>query len=137
MSKKVLVSILVIIVFLGACTPTSASPTLDMNEVNAQAIETVFASMTQTVEAMPPTVTPTETPLPTATAPRTPPALPPAYSTGILNPLDVPQTYEDDTCQYLQNKWNPNNASPGTVVMVVMFHSITGDEITNPNQVSL
>lgn len=137
MSKKALVSILVVIVFVSACAPASSSPTLDMNEVNARAIETVLASMTQTMEAVPPTVTPTEAPLPTATALRAPPALPPAYSTGNLNPLDVPQTYEDDTCQYLLNKWNPNNASPGTVVMVVMFHSITGDPVTSPNQINL
>jgi hypothetical protein len=109
---------------------------VDISAVNAQAIETALGSMTQTMEAMPPTALPTETPLPTATAVRTPPALPPAFTTGILNPLDVPQTYEDDTCQYLRNKWDPNNASPGTVVMVVMFHSITGDPITSPNQVS-
>ena len=134
MNKKALV--LFIIVFLNACAPASATSTMDMNEVNARAIETVVASMTQTMEAVPPTATPTETPLPTATAIRTPPALPPAFTTRILNPLDVPQAYETDTCQYLRNKWDPNNAAPGTVVMTVMFHSITGDAVTNPNQVS-
>jgi hypothetical protein len=29
-----------------------------------------------------------------------------------------------DTCQYLHDKWNSNNAAPGTVVMVVMLHGI-------------
>lgn len=125
------------IIFVSACAPSSAPPTLDMNEVNAQAIETVLAGMTQTMEAVPATITPTETALPTATAIRTPPALPPEFTTGILNPVDVPQAYEADTCQYLRNKWDPNNAAPGTVVMTVMFHSITGDPVTNPNQINL
>lgn len=55
------------------------------------------------------------------------PALPAAYQSQFLNPLDVPHSYVEDTCQYLRNKWNPANAKPGTVVMVIMFK-----EITNP-----
>lgn len=137
MKGKTIISILLVVIFLGACAPASASPTVDTNTVNAQAIETVLAGMTQTMEAQPPTPLSTETPFPTATAVRTPPALPPVFTTGILNPVDAPQTYETDTCQYLRNKWDSKNASPGTVVMVVMFHSITGDAITNQNQVSL
>jgi hypothetical protein len=49
---------------------------------------------------------------------------------------DIPRTYVADSCQYLQNKWNPNNAVPGTVVMAVMFHGITKDDATGPNQIS-
>jgi hypothetical protein len=56
--------------------------------------------------------------------PRTPPALPPAFQTGALNPLDTPHTYITDSCQYLKAKWDPNNAAPGTIVMVIMFHTI-------------
>jgi hypothetical protein len=69
---------------------------------------------------------PTETPVPTATVivPRTPPALPPAFQTGALNPLDTPHAYITDSCQYLKAKWDPNNSAPGTIVMVIMFHSI-------------
>jgi hypothetical protein len=36
-----------------------------------------------------------------------------------------------DTCQYLLNKWNPNNAAPGTVVMPIMFHAIDKDAETS------
>jgi hypothetical protein len=96
-----------------------------------QAVQTAFAGIVT------PTPVPSETPLPTATLPpRTPPALPPIFTTGILHPLDTPHTYVAETCQYLQDKWNPNNAAPGTVVMVVMFHSITQDPTAGTNQVT-
>jgi len=133
---KTIISILLVTVFLVACAPFSASPTVDTNTINAQAIETVLAGMTQTMEAQPIVPQPTETPLPSATPVRTPPTLPPAFTTGILNPVDVPHTYIADTCQYLQNKWNPNNAAPGTVVMVVMFHSITQDAVASGIQIT-
>ena len=87
-----------------------------------QAVQTAMADMAT------PTLQATEIPLPTPTmAPRTPPALPPAFSTAELNPLDTPHTYVADTCQYLHDKWNPNNAAPGTIVIVVMFHGINKD----------
>ncbi|HKJ26678.1 MAG TPA: polysaccharide deacetylase family protein [Anaerolineales bacterium] len=79
---------------------------------------------------MPPTAAPTETPLPTdtpvpsPTIVRTPPALPSPFTTSILNPMDYPHTYIENACEYLKNKWDPNNSTPGTVVMVIMFHSI-------------
>ncbi len=84
-----------------------------------------------------PTITPTSTPAdtPTATAVRTPPALPAGYTTTLLNPLDTPHTYMQDTCQVLQDKWSSQNSAPGTVVMPIMFHSIT-DGGTNSNQTS-
>ena len=96
-----------------------------------QAIQTAMAGMVT------PTLLPTETPFPIATMPpRTPPALPPVFTNDILHPLDVPKTYIADTCQYLQDKWNPNNAAPGTIVMVVMFHSITKDATAGQNQIT-
>lgn len=54
----------------------------------------------------------------------TPPTLPVIFQTNHLNPLDPPHTYIQDTCQYLKNKWNPNNAKPGTVVMIIMIKGI-------------
>ena len=130
--SRLFLTIGLLAVILTACGPAaSASPTPDMNFVMTQAVQTAMAGM------ITPTPLPTETPLPTATmSPRTPPALPPTFSTNILNPLDTPHTYMSDTCQYLQDKWNPNNAVPGTVVMVVMFHSISKDKATDANQIS-
>ena len=53
-----------------------------------------------------------------------------SYQASYLNPLDYPHTYIEDTCQYLQMKWNPENSTPGTVVMVIMFHSVSKDDAT-------
>ena len=130
--SRIFLAISLLAVILTACGPAaSASPTPDMDFVMTQAVQTAMAGMVT------PTPLPTETPLPTATQPpRTPPALPPAFTTSILNPLDTPHTYVADTCQYLQDKWNPNNAAPGTVVMVIMFHSISKDKATDANQIS-
>jgi hypothetical protein len=130
--SRIFLAIGLLAVILIACGPAaSASPTPDMGVVMTQAVQTAMAGMVT------PTPLPTETPLPTATQPpRTPPALPPVFTTNILNPLDTPHTYVTDTCQYLQDKWNPNNAAPGTVVMVVMFHSISKDKATDANQIS-
>ena len=72
-----------------------------------------------------PTRPPTKTPVPAATIVRTPPALPETFQSTQLNPLDTPRTYIQDTCQYLKDKWDATHARPGTVVMVIMFQSIT------------
>jgi hypothetical protein len=68
---------------------------------------------------------PTKPPVPTATIVRTPPALPETFQSTQLNPLDTPRTYIQDSCQYLKDKWDVTHARPGTVVMVIMFQSIT------------
>jgi hypothetical protein len=54
----------------------------------------------------------------------TPPKLPAVFQTTLLNPLDTPHNYNQDTCQYLNNKWNEGNAKPGTVVMIIMLKGI-------------
>ena len=108
--------------FLSACTPsTPATPTPDMNAVQTAAVATVYAAAEQTAQAIP---SATGTPTPAPTAIRTPPALPAGFTTSLLNPLDTPHTYIQDACQYLKAKWDPKNAAPGTVVMVVMIHGI-------------
>src|SRR5215210_3332165 len=105
-------------ILLSACQPVPAS-TPDMSAALTQAFGTAFAQLQPTA-----TLIPSDTPIPSATAIRTPPALPSTFVASQLNPLDTPHTYIQDTCQYLQDKWNSKNAAPGTVVMVVMFHGI-------------
>jgi hypothetical protein len=131
-------SLSLLAVILTACLspiggqPAPSAPTPDMNVVMTQAVQTAMAGM------ITPTPLPTETPLPTATLPpRTPPALPPVFTTGILNPLDTPHTYIADTCQYLQDKWNPNNAAPGTVVIVIMLHGINKEDTGDPKNITV
>jgi hypothetical protein len=68
--------------------------------------------------------TATSIPKPSATAPVTPPALPAPFASRYLNPLDAAYTYVGDPCTYLRNRWDPAKSPPGTVVMLVMLHSI-------------
>ncbi len=121
--KRILLTLLLLAVILTACGPDAPpAPTIDANAAMTQAFATVNAAFTATAQAS----LPTETPVPSATPTRSgpPPELPPVYRSGALNPLDTPHTYIADSCQYLKAKWDPNNAAPGTIVMVVMFHSI-------------
>jgi hypothetical protein len=108
-----------------------------MNAALTQAVATILAGGTQTAEYSPPTASPSETPIPAPTAVRTPPALPGPYTGKLLNPLDTPHTYIKDSCQALKAKWDPNNAVPGTVVMPIMFHSITKGAVTANDQISI
>jgi hypothetical protein len=65
------------------------------------------------------------------------PELPPVYQSAYLNPLDKPRTYIEDTCRYLKNRWNPLNAEPGTVVMIILFHDITNSPTGNADSTTL
>ncbi len=116
---------------LAGCQPAAA--TADPAIIQTAAFETAVAQINIPSASSPQgeTSSPTETPIPTATVPRTPPTLPVTYQSPILKPEDLPRTYVADTCQYLQNKWNPNNAAPGTVVMPIMFHAIDQDATTS------
>ena len=128
-----LTSFFFLLVFLlTACQPAAGSaPTPDMSTALTQAFETAFAQLQ-------PTTTPvaSETPVSTATALRTPPPLPATFVASQLNPLDKPHVYIEDTCQYLHDKWDSNNAVPGTVVMAVMFHGITQEQATRTHDIS-
>jgi len=99
---------------LAACSVLAPAPTA-----------TPVPTATNTPELPTATSTPTVTPSPTPI--RTPPALPGMFQSTILNPLDTPHSYISDTCQYLKDRWDPQKSTPGTVVMVIMYHSITND----------
>lgn len=122
---RIVLNLGLLAVLLAACQP--AQPTQDVSLQFTAAFETAVAQITQPTATTPPT----ETAVPTATILRTPPSLPATFQTNILKPEALPRTYMADTCQYLQNKWNPNNAAPGTVVMVIMSHRINEDSATS------
>jgi len=122
--------LLLLFLLLTACQPTPAA-TPDMSAALTQAIETALAQLQPTA-----THPPSATPVPPPTAVRTPPALPATFVASQLNPLDTPHTYIEDTCRYLYDKWNPNNAEPGTVVMVIMFHGITQERAERVHDIS-
>jgi hypothetical protein len=101
---------------------------------------TALTVPTETATISPvPTGTPISTPTATASSTATlgtPPALPAPYQNNNLTPFGSPHTYIKDQCQYLQDKWSSKNSPPGTVVMTIMFHSITGGTNSTPNQMS-
>jgi len=130
-------AVIIIPIFLSACTTTAASistPTPD--SVATKIFEDALLTATYAVPSITPTLTPSPTPTLTPTPLRTPPVLQPAFHTDLLNPRDVPVSYIQDTCKILKMRWDPNNASPGTVVMPIMFHSITDGEINKEYQIT-
>jgi hypothetical protein len=116
---------------VGGCAPaTPPAPTLDVDAAQTQAFASAYAGLTQTARAAQPLVAtpapqPTTVPSATPDPNRTPPALPGVFGSSDLNPLDTPHTYIQDACQYLKAKWDPNNAAPGTLVMVIMIHGLS------------
>ena len=143
---RILLPILLLsIALLAACAPQpiAAAPS------GPALTQTFDAALTLAVQSFPtatatPTITstpePTSTPTlppPTPTVPRTPSPLPPVFTSSILSTEAQPRTFIEDTCQYLKARWNPNTRAPGTVVMVLMYHSITEDynPITYDSQV--
>jgi hypothetical protein len=115
-----------------SCAPQAPSTTPDISAALTQALQTAFAQLQPTASPVP-----SETPLPPPTAVRTPPALPSTFVASQLNPLDTPHTYVQDTCEFLYNKWNSNNAAPGTVVMVVMLHGVDREQASDVNDISV
>ena len=131
-SSRLTALLVLLTFFLSSCQPASPSaPTPDINAALTQAFQTALAQLQPTGTSLP-----TDTPLAPPTAVRTPPALPATFVASQLNPLDTPHTYIEDTCQYLKDKWNPNNAAPGTVVMVIMFHGITQEKAERVHDIS-
>lgn len=90
---------------------------------------TETSSMTPTASSSPTaTRLPSLTPTPTHTATPTPtPAPLSVFTTRALRPGVVPQTYLEEPCTYLQQRWQEDASSPGTVVVPVMFHGIRQD----------
>ena len=140
-ASRFTLSLIVATIFLTSCSPTTPpTPTVDVNAIQTQAFANVYAGMTLTAEAIP-TLTgtpyPTGTMTPEPTAVRTPPALPGQFTSTELNPLDTPHTYIQDACQVLKAKWDPNNATPGTVVMVIMIHGLSKGDPALPQDMSV
>jgi len=130
MTKRFILNLSLLAVLLASCAPATTSPTIDVGALSTQAYETALAALQPTGTSIP-----SETPPPPPTVVRTPPALPADFTTSML--IDTPHTYIQDSCEYLRNKWNSNNALPGTVVMVVMLHGIVKDEVAeNPNAIT-
>jgi hypothetical protein len=132
LKNVIFLTLMALAVLLSACSPISPASILfptSTATATATAIPTRTSYPTFTPAAKP---TSTTTPMPANTQP----ALPGPYQASLLNPLDTPHMYIQDTCQYLQEKWSSANSTPGTVVMVIMFHKITNETITTPEDIS-
>lgn len=124
----------VILLCLTSCSPMggvdASMPTLPPTRVPTLAssptsMRSPTSTVTQTSTA---TLVPTftATPTRTATITLTPDPLP-IFSTKSLRSGVLPQTYLDDTCAYLHQRWSNETSKPGTVVVPVMFHGIRQD----------
>jgi len=126
----------------GCVSSITPAPTLDPTRLFQQALLTATYSIVQSPQSQVSITTPTVSPSPTPTqippTPQlTPPALPSIFETTLLNPFDKPNTYIQDTCQYLKMRWDPNNSPPGTVVMPIMFHSVTDGDVVHNDQITV
>jgi hypothetical protein len=116
----------------AACGP--AAPTVDVQAQMTQAVGTALAAIQGTRAASTPAATATVPVVPTAL--RTPPALQSTFNTSLLDPSSIPHTYVQDSCEYLKAKWSSTNSPPGTVVMVIMIHSISKGAASAANEIS-
>lgn len=123
------------LLILSACSPasnTQPSPNLTLTAV----FDAALLQATQTFPTATPSPSPSPTPAPTATPVRTPPALPSGFRTNLVAYRDQPRAYIADLCQALRMKWDPQNSAPGTVVMPIMFHRISGEPGNEPYTIS-
>lgn len=101
---------------LAACTPPSE---LTAGSAAASSSPSPF---------MPAAATATEpasaTPQPTATQAGNPAPEPQPFESSQLRAGIEPVAYISDQCEALQKRWDPEGSLPGTVVAVIMYHSI-------------
>lgn len=97
-------------------TPTAlAPPASDRTVTPTLALLRPSVTPSSSSTAIPTTSSPLP-PLPTATPP-------PVFETRLLLPGVTPQTYLE-ACTYLRLRWAPGNATPGTIVVPFMYHSV-------------
>ncbi len=119
---------LALLLLLAACsTPTPLAPTASPSAALPPGTPTPSTTPLPTL-TLTPTPTLTLTPTPTLTPSFTPTryALP-TMQPGKLYTGVQPVSNIQDTCGYLNLRWDPANSTPGTIVVPVMFHSIAKD----------
>jgi len=142
--SRIEITLLLLVFLVSACSGAAASVATAPIETFTPSAAVIFAAEqtpSPTASNTPlPTHTPTATPspVPTATAtPRTPPELPGVFQSAVLREGDTPHTYIDDPCTYLKERWDESNSPPGTVVMPIMFHSITKGGVNYHDQMTV
>ncbi len=137
---RTIMPVLLLLVLAGCSGSTNQQIQIDTTAIFEQALLTATYAV-PTTDVPIATPVPTSLPIPTAepTLPqvnRTPPDLPPIYTSELLNPLDYPHVYIENTCEFLRNKWLPEKSIPGTVVMPIMFHSIIDGDAIQPDMIT-
>ena len=100
-----------------------------MHEKTADMVATEMATLTPTQTSSPTqaaTLTPTAILLPT----NTPTVTPTPWDVVLYTPERLRAGVEgihyiNDTCQYLASRWDDEKSTPGTIVVPIMFHSIS------------
>lgn len=133
---KGMVCYLVCMACLGGCihpsamantrlTQYSTGGDLNQSQTEFTSISTPAQTKTKT-PIQTETTTTSQTPRLTLPATNTPTAWPLTnYSSFKIRSGVEPVTYIMDTCAYLQARWDETKSEPGTIVVPIMFHSIT------------
>ncbi|HAD06757.1 MAG TPA: hypothetical protein DCE76_06320, partial [Anaerolineaceae bacterium] len=111
----------VILFHLAACTDIADLPP-DVPFTPSLTPKKVLSATPSPFRPLPSATTLVESPTATPQFTETPPPL--GIFTPRLNKGIVPVPYLQDTCQYLADRWNPQNAQPGTIVVPIMFHGV-------------
>lgn len=130
-------TVFLLLILLSSCGQAGS---VDIASQQTQAFQNALLTATfslpsPTASATLPPPTSTPEPAATITPGRTPPVQPGVFTTSLLNLVDQPSQYIEDYCGYLRNKWDPTKSAPGTVVMPIMFHSITDGAVNSADQI--
>lgn len=114
---------LVLLLLLAACAPQAAGdPSLAIEPPTSTKLSDTngepAATLTPNVEVAVP--------------------LPAVFTSEILRPGIQPVSYIQDSCRFLELRWDPQGSLPGTVVAPIMFHSILerNEEPANPQDIN-
>ncbi|HVP21968.1 MAG TPA: polysaccharide deacetylase family protein [Anaerolineaceae bacterium] len=137
LNKPRWVLILLCLFFLSACTAPTVQAIRSTKHVQDTPTRTITVQPSATLTVSPSaTSTQTLTPLP-PTLTSTPVSLPLVQPAGLGYGIE-PEQYVQDTCQYLYERWNTaQNSVPGTVVVPVMFHSISDRGTPSPGDTTV
>lgn len=121
---------------LAACSPLTGSASINQEKSPQGTLRTPLQKPTRTA-----TRTPISSPTPTKifpTATPKPTGIPPSrFETDRLYQGVEPVSYIDDVCQYYYDRWNPENAAPGTIVVPVMYHGINKRPVAAGDNISI
>ncbi len=115
-----LVAIVLSALLIGGCTPLGDSSSLGKTATQTDTRAALVTPSLSPVPSATRTPPPTEIPTPSATPPNLN-----TFTTSRLVRGVEPVSYLADTCTYLQERWDPANSAPGTLILPVAFHGVS------------